>query len=416
MTGAKDARVSGEEAAPWFVFAGGGTGGHLFPALAVVEALRGDGRPLDVSFFCTGRPIDGEILGAAGIDARPLPVLPFPSKPWQWPRFLLRWRESVSMCRRAFERHRPAAVVGAGGYASGPPVAAALKMGIRTFLLNPDAVPGRANQHLAMKPGLCGILAQWPVTVGHFPPAAPVVVTGCPVRAGFRRTADQGRSDAGFVAQCRQSFDLEPHRPTLLVTGASQGARTINEAMIHLAPTVAAGDWQVLHLSGPADRGRVRDAYAAAGVRGTVLAFTDRMPEAMAACDLIVSRAGASTLAEIQAAGRASILLPYPFHRDRHQTHNAQVLVEAGAAVLIDDSRDGAVNARRMSLVLSDLMRDDARRRCMGAAVVGLDCPDAAGQIAGLLREAAALPGRENLPADRERPAHTGGSALRRVG
>src|SRR5690606_24094076 len=148
-----------------------------------------------------------------------------------------------------------------------------------------------------------------------------------------------------------ESFGLERERRTLLVTGASQGARTINEALIRLAPMIAAAGWQVLHLSGPADRERVAGAYAetagrVAGLCYNVLAFTDRMPEAMAACDLIISRAGASSLAEIQAVGKPSILMPYPFHKDRHQWHNAAVLVEAGAAVLVDDTKDGEQNAQ----------------------------------------------------------------------
>ena len=172
--------------APLILLAAGGTGGHLFPALAVVELLRERGLPVDVSFFCTQRPIDQDVLGKVQVDARPLSVLPFPTRPWTWPRFLWRWRESVAACRRAFEQRRPAVIVGAGGYASGPPVHAGLKMGIPTFLLNPDAVPGRANRHLGRRPDLAGVFAQWDVTRTHFPPTARVHVTGCPVRKAFR--------------------------------------------------------------------------------------------------------------------------------------------------------------------------------------------------------------------------------------
>jgi UDP-N-acetylglucosamine--N-acetylmuramyl-(pentapeptide) pyrophosphoryl-undecaprenol N-acetylglucosamine transferase len=121
-----------------------------------------------------------------------------------------------------------------------------------------------------------------------------------------------------------------------------------------------------------------------------VLPFTDRMAEAMAACDLIVSRAGASTLAEIQAVGKPSILLPYPYHRDQHQRYNAMVLVEAGAAVLLDDSRDAADNARRLRPVLAALMKDDRRREAMGRAARGLDNSDPAQSIASALLDAAA--------------------------
>lgn len=375
---------------PWFVFAGGGTGGHLFPALAVVESLRSRGSPVDASFFCTQRPIDRDILGRAGVEAVPQSVTPVPSRPWKWPGFYLRWRESVGLCVRRFRERPPIAVVGAGGYASGPPVHAAMKLGIPTYLLNPDAVPGKANRYMARKGRLAGIFAQWEVTREHFPPGAPVRVTGCPVRSAFARQV------AGFQArpearqEALQSFGLEPGRRTLLVTGASQGSRTINDAVVALAEVITRRGWQILHLAGAADHARVEQAYAGAaprveGLRCRVLAFTDRMPDAMSAADLIISRAGASSLAEIQVVGRASILLPYPFHKDRHQWHNGAALAEAGAAVLVEDAKDAAVNARALEPTLVPLLENDARRTAMAEAALKLGRPTAAEAIAEVL-------------------------------
>ncbi len=381
----------------WFVFAGGGTGGHLFPALSVAEALRRRDVPIDVSFCCTQRPIDKQLLGAAGIEAIPLTVQPFSTRPWHWPQFWLRWRESVSLCRRMFERRRPAAVVGAGGYASGPPVHAAMKLGIPTFLLNPDAVPGRANRYLAGRTGLTGVFVQWPVTSRYLPSDAPIQVVGCPVRPAFRAARQADRRAV------LESFGLDPALRTLLVTGASQGARSINDAMMLLAERLDWTGWQVLHLAGQGDAERVADAYsrlaggsASATLKSRVLPFTDQMAEAMVACDLIVSRAGASTLAEIQAVGRPSILLPYPYHRDQHQGHNGMVLVEAGAAVLVDDAKDGAINADRLGPVMAQLMADDARRTRMGQCAMTLDRPDSAQAIAAGLLAAAELGGCES--------------------
>ncbi|NLX14457.1 MAG: UDP-N-acetylglucosamine--N-acetylmuramyl-(pentapeptide) pyrophosphoryl-undecaprenol N-acetylglucosamine transferase [Phycisphaerales bacterium] len=375
---------------PWIVFAGGGTGGHLFPALGVVEALRGRSLPVDVTFFCTTRPIDGEVLGRAGLEAVPQSVLPFTSKPWRWPAFLRQWRRSVTSCHRAFTARRPAVVVGAGGYASGPPVHAAMKLGIPTYLLNPDALPGRANRWLARRKDLSGIFAQWPVTKKHFSSSARVIVAGCPVRPAFRALPD---------AHLDRHFGLVPERKTLLITGASQGARTINEALIDLADQIARTGWQVLHLSGTADRDRVEQAYARAAenCRPThfpyrVLAFSDLMAEAMVGADLIVSRAGASSLAEIQVVGKPSVLLPYPFHRDKHQWHNAAVLSEAGAAVLIDDTRDGRRNAELLGPILADLMGDDNKRDGMSAAVRSLAYPESAERIAEYLLAEAKKP------------------------
>ncbi len=364
---------------PHFVFAGGGTGGHLYPALAVVAQLRARDLEHSVSFFCTDRPIDREILDAARIEAVPLSVQPFSTRPWHWLRFWLRWRQSVRFCLDRFEQRRPAVVVGAGGYASGPPVRAAIQLGIPTFLLNPDALPGRANRHFAGRPGISGILAQWPVTRQHLPPDAVVEVVGCPVRSAFQP------STAGQAAAARKTFGLDPHRPTLLITGASQGARTINEAMMALAPAVSETGWQVLHLSGGADRDRVSRQYVRVGVSAVVLAFTERMAEAMAAADLIVARAGASTLAEILAVGIPSILLPYPYHRDRHQTHNGQVLVEAGAAVMLEDHKDASGNAGPLEAALRSLMTDPARRAAMAESARALGRPQAADRIADRL-------------------------------
>ena len=221
-----------------------------------------------------------------------------------------------------------------------------------------------------------------------------VEVVGCPVRPAFR---DFSGADLGAM---RASFDLHPDRPMLLVTGASQGARTVNEAVLPLAGALSIAGWQVLHLAGKADAEQVQRAYAdgASGVPHRVLGFTDRMPEAMAAADLIISRAGASTLSEIQAAGRPSILFPYPYHRDQHQRHNAAVLADAGAAILLEDAKDGQVNAGRLGPPLALLMGDPARRLEMGRCARALDRPDSAERIAAHLLSAAQVP--TNIPCE----------------
>ncbi|MHC4441326.1 MAG: UDP-N-acetylglucosamine--N-acetylmuramyl-(pentapeptide) pyrophosphoryl-undecaprenol N-acetylglucosamine transferase [Planctomycetota bacterium] len=369
---------------PWFVFAGGGTAGHLFPALGVVESLRSRGVAIDISFFCTGRPIDREVLEGASVEAIRQSVGPISLRPWRLPVFLLNWRKSLSACRRAFVERTPAVVVGAGGYASGPPVRAAIEQGVPTFLLNPDAYPGLANRYLVRQGRLAGVFAQWPVTLNYFPADAPVMVTGCPVRRSFLSICDLDRSAIA------REFGLDPDRRTLLVTGASQGARTINEAMMELADELPSSGWQVLHLSGRADRERVADAYSRAGITGAVLAFTDQMAEAMVLADLIISRAGASSLAEILVMGKPAILLPYPFG-DGHQWHNGRVLVEAGTAEMLEDFKEAKANASRLGPVLWSLMGDDRRREEMGKAAGDLARPGAADQVADRLWQTAKI-------------------------
>jgi UDP-N-acetylglucosamine--N-acetylmuramyl-(pentapeptide) pyrophosphoryl-undecaprenol N-acetylglucosamine transferase len=275
-------------------------------------------------------------------------------------------------------------VLGAGGFASDPPIRAALRLEIPAFLLNPDAVPGQANHRVAHRKGITAIFAQWPASKDHFPANAPLEITGCPVRSSFRpvRTDD--------IAAIRRELDLNPDQPALLVTGASQGARTINEAMMRLAERLP-NSWQILHLSGSADRHRVEQAYLKAGMPARVIAFTDRMPEAMAAADLIVSRAGASTLAEILAMGKPSVLLPYPYHKDQHQRLNGQVLVDAGAARMLTDQKEAEANASQLGQVLNTLMTDPCLLQEMGRAARSLDRPDAAEAIARRLCAAAGL-------------------------
>ncbi len=358
-----------------YVFAGGGTGGHLYPSLAIIRALRESDPAARIKFFCTDRPIDAQVLGRAGVEAVPQRVRPFRTKPWHWPGFLMAWRGAIAECICRFRTNRPAVVVGAGGYGSDPPVRAALALGIPTAILNPDLVPGRANVRLGAK--VDRVYAQWNASAKYFPLATGFRAHGCPIRPDFA----QARREDGIAL-----FKLDPNRRTLLVTGASQGARTINDAFINLAPDLAAlADWQVLHLSGVADADRVRAAYASAGVPATVLDYTENMPEAMAAADLAVSRAGASTLAELTVVGLPSVLLPYPYHKDQHQRKNAEALADEGAARIVTDVIDAAANTAAIRQELLPLLSDAAELARMKDAAQGLGRPNAAARIASEL-------------------------------
>jgi len=358
---------------PLVVFAGGGTAGHLFPALAVGDALVDLRGGLDLGFLVTDRAIDRRVLESAGRDFAVQPVAPFSARPGRFWRFLRGWRAACAGARSRFQERRPAVVVGSGGYGAGPALQVAWKMGIPLVLLNPDAVPGRANRLFVRRAG--AVFAQWEVTRQRFPRAVNVQVTGCAVRASFAAaTRQRGLTE----------FELDPRRKTLLVTGASQGAHSINQAMVALAGSLSrdAEGWQVLHLSGEADLRMVADAYAAARLPAVVLAYTEHMEGALAVADLVVSRAGASTLAELTVVGRPSILLPYPYHRDQHQSANARVLERAQAALVLTDRVDAAANAARLGPSLRLLMGDPQRLQGMGAAAKRLGRPEAAGEIA----------------------------------
>lgn len=357
---------------PLIVLAGGGTGGHLFPAVAVAEAIEQTNHQVELLMLSTDRPLDQTILEQVNIAWRAQPVKPWPGKPWALGGFYLAWRRSLGLVRQLMQQRRPAAVLGTGGYGAGPAVHVAWQLGVPTALLNPDRLAGRANRHLANKAAI--VFAQWPQSVAAFPPAVDVRTVGCPVRRAFR---------AATRAEGVANLGLDPSRRTLLITGASQGARTINRAVIYLLSRLAAhGQWQVLHLSGELDYAEVRQAYAAAGLSGTVLAFTESMADAMAAADLVVSRAGASTLAELTCMGRPSVLLPYPFDRLKHQRANAQVLADAGAAILVDDQIDPQCNAALLGPALDALMGDPGKLEAMSLSARQLGRPDAAAAVA----------------------------------
>jgi UDP-N-acetylglucosamine--N-acetylmuramyl-(pentapeptide) pyrophosphoryl-undecaprenol N-acetylglucosamine transferase len=286
---------------------------------------------------------------------------------------VLAWRASVAAARRRFATVRPNAILGLGGYAAGPAVVAARRIGIRTAILNPDAVPGRANRHLAKSADL--VVLQWDVSRNEFGPGIRCESLGCPIRPAFATPPDR-------VTACAH-FGFDPQRPVLLVTGASQGARTVNEALRLVWPEFVGQhpEWQLLHLTGAADETAIRAAYRDAAAPAIVMSFTHDMPHALAAANVVISRSGASTLAELTALGRASILLPYPYHRDRHQHANAQVLVDAGAAILLEDWKDAARNSGPLRAALETLADPPVRER-MSAAARTLARPGAAGEIA----------------------------------
>lgn len=358
---------------PLIAFAGGGTGGHLYPAIAIAGAIRRRVKDARFVFFGTQRPVDQRILSRVECDIvrQTLPALS--GMPWRWPGIFLGLQRSASQCRSRFEADAPAVVIGSGGMASVPAVREAHRMGIPTAILNPDALPGRANRYLA---GVADVVfAQWEDTVQHYPRDTDVRVVGCPIRPGFNSA---GR-EIGIAR-----FGLRPDRKTLLVTGASQGATSINEAVIANFDLLEShSNWQILHLTGEKDYANTAAAYRTRSIAAVVIPYTDHMAEALSVADLVISRAGASTLAEITAVGRPSILMPYPYHRDQHQFANAKCLARVSAARIVRDAIDPAINGPVLRSVLEALMADDGGRRAMAAAAQGMGRGNAAAVIAG---------------------------------
>jgi UDP-N-acetylglucosamine--N-acetylmuramyl-(pentapeptide) pyrophosphoryl-undecaprenol N-acetylglucosamine transferase len=356
---------------PLVVFAGGGTGGHLYPAIAIAEELRKRAPGARCAFYGTRRRVEDRILGQADCEIVRQDLTPLSLLPWRWPRVWSDYRAARRECRSRFAKNAPSFVVGTGGLASVPAVHEAARAGIPSAILNPDALPGRANWHLASAVDL--VFVQWPEAKKRIQRRALVLVCGCPVRSDFN-TADRTQGLA--------RFGLDERRRTLLVTGASQGARSINEAVIANGKFLAAlADWQILHLAGERDFDEVKAAYERCGAAAVVEAYTDHMADALAVSDLVISRAGASTLAEITALGRPSILMPYPYHRDQHQRANAECLARAGAAQIVLDRIKPEENGPTLRRVLEELMSDDDLRSSMASAARNMGRPDAARAI-----------------------------------
>ncbi|HYO07612.1 MAG TPA: UDP-N-acetylglucosamine--N-acetylmuramyl-(pentapeptide) pyrophosphoryl-undecaprenol N-acetylglucosamine transferase [Tepidisphaeraceae bacterium] len=368
--------------------AGGGTGGHLYPGIAVAEALRRslpDCRPI---FLCTQKEIDRVILEAAGFEFVPQPVVPLARNIGGLLKFWSSWRETKDLVRQKLREHKPAAVIGLGGYAAGVAVKVAALRNTPTAILNPDVIPGRANQYLMRYTR--HVCCQFPQSAEHVSKEhrAKIAVTGCPIRGDIVNLPPRTEAAA--------RLGLEPRLSTLVITGASLGAQTINEAVLEMLRDLKLQGWQVLHLAGRDHALSVRGGYRELNLEGLarVIDFTPAMADVWAVSDLCISRSGASSCAELTACGVGSILLPYPYHKDMHQRANAKVLADAGAAVLVDDEKDRRKNAAKLRGVLESLLYDATRRQQMAAAARALGHPNAAQAVAAIVMEMTAAAGR----------------------
>jgi UDP-N-acetylglucosamine--N-acetylmuramyl-(pentapeptide) pyrophosphoryl-undecaprenol N-acetylglucosamine transferase len=356
--------------------AGGGTGGHLYPGVAVAEAVRRTMPDVKPVFLCTTRPIDKVILDPTGFQYIPQPIVPPVKTVGGLLKFWKSWRETKDLVRRLIAEHRPAAVLGLGGYAAGVAVKLAAAKGVPCAVLNPDVVPGKANQFLMKM--VRAVCTQFEATARYVGSSerSKLQVTGCPIRSDIR-TPPPRETAAGKLG-------LDPKLHTLLVTGASLGAQTVNEGVLTMLGGVTLRGWQILHLSGRDHADSVRAGYRELSLdaKARVIDFTPAMADVWAVSDLAISRAGASSCAELTACGVPSILMPYPFHKDMHQRANAEQLVTAGAAVLVDDEKDRRKNADKLRPAVESLLYDSDRRRKMAEAARSLGKPDAAETVA----------------------------------
>jgi UDP-N-acetylglucosamine--N-acetylmuramyl-(pentapeptide) pyrophosphoryl-undecaprenol N-acetylglucosamine transferase len=354
------------------IIAGGGTGGHLFPGLAVAEELKRRNEHTEVIFVGTDHGIEARIIPREGYPIRFIRSEGLVGKSAaQKVRAAVKAVFSVIDARSILNSVKPDIVIGVGGYASGAIVFIASMKSIPTMIHEQNSVPGLTNRILGKV--VKRICVTYHESLSFFP-LGKTLLTGNPIRLKILK----GDRDAA----CRL-FSLDKNLFTVFVFGGSSGARSINRVMVdalnHLADLKE--KVQFLHQTGDRDFENIREAYRKAGVKGTVAPFIYQMAEAYASADVVVSRAGATTLAELTALGKPSILIPYPYAAGRHQEFNAMKLKEMGAAqVLLENEMTGEVLAKSVR----ELYENGSTRLEMLKASRGLGRPDACARIADI--------------------------------
>ncbi len=363
-----------KSSAKCFYFAGGGTGGHIYPAIPVAEQIARIEPAAKVHFFCSTRSIDERVLAATGFEHTVLPARGLSLRLRGLTGFCRSFFASYKIAREAISQNTNAVVVGAGGYVSAPVCLAAYRCRIPIALLNVDTVPGRANRVIARWAD--EVFVQFEETVRYFAyKKVKATAVGCPLRSGFANPDP---------AQVIEQLALDRDKKILLITGASSGSQSINRTVCSLLKELDAfvDDWQIVHLTGRDNHEEVTNAYAGAKISHKVLGYFDNMPSLLAAADLLIGRSGAVSVAEYAASAVPSICMPYPHHKDRHQYLNAGKLVEAGAAVIVDDLPDERGRAQWLWEELEELMKEQTNRDRMAEACGAMAGGNAALKIA----------------------------------
>lgn len=367
---------------PKIAFAGGGTGGHIAPALALAEIVQERCGPGNVHFLCGGNELERSMLGHAGYDFTALPVAR--------PRGTIRSKATtvittalaVPAARRALRDFGADVLVCVGGYASLPGALAASLARVPVITLESNAVPGKVTRAVSRLARAC--FAHMPLTR---PLECRVVVAGNPVRRAFLQKISP--------VDARRALGLDPRLPTLLIMGGSQGAGAINDAALAAAPALGS-TWRnclnVLHLTGQNDAARAEAAWRQSGLSYRVAPFTHNTATWMAAADLALTRAGAGTISELQVMGVPMLLVPYPQAADDHQRANAHFVAAQGAGVVVP--QESLDVARLCELVERLLLNEPARQAGREAALVSARPGAARDIVDGILAEIGASNGR----------------------
>jgi UDP-N-acetylglucosamine--N-acetylmuramyl-(pentapeptide) pyrophosphoryl-undecaprenol N-acetylglucosamine transferase len=346
----------------------GGTGGHLYPGLAVAEKLKLAGH--EVRLYTSNKEIDRKVLEAhPGFNHLALPSIGWPGIGLRTPLFFIQFYRSYQLCVREIREHRLAAVLGMGGFTSAALLLCAARRKIPVLLHESNAIPGKVTKLLATKSDqvLLGIKE-----CADYLPKNKCKVTGTPVRTSLLRV------DRKLAAEY---WGLEAGRITITVIGGSQGAGGLNQLMLKSLPFLETvkESIQIIHQTGRRDVEVVEAAYRSLGINARVQAFCERMEMLYSLSDIMVARAGAASLTEISAFGIPAILIPYPHAAEDHQFYNAQIFSQAGAAVTI---RENDMSSELLTTTLKAWILEPEHRSELGRAASTLNSPDAAERVA----------------------------------
>ena len=354
---------------------GGGTGGHLFPAVAAAQEFRRQLPGTEILFVGTRRKVDTRSLTVYGFASENIRCYGLKGKnPLELAKALGYLPVSFFQARTIIRRFRPDLVLGVGGYVTGPVMVAARSLGVPTVIHEQNSVPGLANRQLGRI--VDRVCLSLPGSEARFP-ARKIVYTGNPVRKEILSLAENPPV-------------REEGKKTLAILGGSQGAQAVNRLVAEALPNLPADvlrQLRVIHQTGEHDAPWVRERYEQGGIEALVQPFFADMAGVYGQADLLVSRAGATTLSEIAVVGLPAILIPYPFAADNHQEINADYYAKGGGAVRF---RQSDLSAARLGEEIVRLVGDEERLTAMGKAMKGLSFPDAAGKIVACCLQVAA--------------------------
>lgn len=355
------------------IISGGGTGGHIFPALSIAGALRRRYPDVDILFVGADNRMEMQRVPAAGYPIVGLPVAGFDRKrPWRNFRTLWLLFKSMRKARRTVRDFRPQIAIGVGGYCSGPTLKAAQKLGVPTLIQEQNGYPGVTNKLLAKRAD--AICVAYEGTERFFP-AEKIHMTGNPVREALLHCALT-------PAEAKAKLGFDPERPLVLVVGGSLGATTINRAIAAGVKDIIAAGAQLLWQTGRRDTELAAQATAGvAGARATE--FISDMDVAYRAADVVVSRAGAGSISELQLLGKVAVLVPSPNVTEDHQRKNARALTARNAAVMVED----ADAATALVPAVAELLADPSRRMAMSEAISAMALRDADERIVDIIQE-----------------------------